>query len=171
MKHLVRGFSLILVTVVMIVMLVFGLLSVSSAGADYRLSTRASESQKIYYDLDASGEDTMAFCSDACEKAWAASLKDTNSQPDLVQFKSHLDSELKAGEAAKHFKYKMNDSSVTVESSISSTINGNYSLQAALLCDWNKKTGKPAFKITRWQFTVSGPKINSNQTINVWDGK
>ena len=51
-----KGFSFVLVTVVMIVMMVFGLLSLSTAGADFRLSQKNAQAQTIYYGLDSSGE-------------------------------------------------------------------------------------------------------------------
>ena len=51
-----KGFSFVLVTVVMIVMMVFGLLSLSTAGADFRLSQKNAQAQTIYYGLDNSGE-------------------------------------------------------------------------------------------------------------------
>jgi hypothetical protein len=64
-----KGFSFVLVTVVMVMMLVFGLLSLSSSGADLRLSRKAAAAQQIYYGLDSSGEQLSAACNGAAAAA------------------------------------------------------------------------------------------------------
>lgn len=65
-----KGFSFVLVTAVMVVMLVFGLLSLSGAGADLRQAKKAAETQEAYYGLDARGEQFLADCSGAAAEAW-----------------------------------------------------------------------------------------------------
>ncbi|MDR3645516.1 MAG: hypothetical protein P4M02_10625 [Clostridia bacterium] len=66
-----KGFSFVLVTVVMVMMLVFGLLSLSSAGADLRLSQKATTAQQVYYELDTQGEQLTAACGGASAGAWS----------------------------------------------------------------------------------------------------
>lgn len=67
-----KGFSFVLVTVVMIMMLVFGMLSLSSASADKRLSEKAVSAQETYYGLDSRGEELLAACGNAAANAQAA---------------------------------------------------------------------------------------------------
>lgn len=67
---LAKGFSFLLATVVMVMMLVFGLLSLSSAGAGLRLAQKAADTQKAYYELDTRGENLLAACGDAAADAW-----------------------------------------------------------------------------------------------------
>jgi len=64
-----KGFSFVLVTVVMVMMMVFGLLSLTSAGADMRLSKKAAATQQVYYELDSKGERLYASCADVAASA------------------------------------------------------------------------------------------------------
>lgn len=64
-----KGFSFVLVTVVMIVMLVFGLLSLSSSAANMRLANKSANAQTTYYDVDAKGEKLVEQCAQAAKKA------------------------------------------------------------------------------------------------------
>ena len=66
-----KGFSFVLVTVVMVMMLVFGLLSFSSAAADLRLSQKAAVAQQVYYALDSEGEQLYASCEGAAASSSA----------------------------------------------------------------------------------------------------
>ncbi|MDR3645411.1 MAG: hypothetical protein P4M02_10100 [Clostridia bacterium] len=68
-EQVAKGFSFVLVTVVMVMMMVFGLLSLTSAGADMRLSQKASITQQVYYELDAKGEQLYAACAGAAGQA------------------------------------------------------------------------------------------------------
>ena len=53
----------------MVMMMVFGLLSLSSAKADLRLSQKAVTAQKVYYELDGKGERLNAACAAAAASA------------------------------------------------------------------------------------------------------
>lgn len=64
-----KGFAFVLVTVVMVAMLAFGLLSLSGASADLRLARKAAQSQQKFYALDGDGERLAAACGDAAARA------------------------------------------------------------------------------------------------------
>ncbi len=64
-----KGFSFVLVAVVMAAMMAFGLLSLSGAAADLRLARKAAGSQQDYYTLDRAGEKLAASCADAAARA------------------------------------------------------------------------------------------------------
>lgn len=64
-----KGFSFVLVSVVMVVMMVFGLLSYASSAADMRLSQKSAQTQTIYYELDGKAEHLKAACEAAAQKA------------------------------------------------------------------------------------------------------
>lgn len=64
-----KGFSFVLVTVVMVMMVVFGLLSLSSSSADLRLAQKAASTQQIYYQLDSSGQLLAAACGGAAAQS------------------------------------------------------------------------------------------------------
>lgn len=64
-----KGFSFVLVCIVMVVMLVFGLISDSVSGADLRMSQKAVQNQQIYYGLDSSGEHILFDCATAVSSA------------------------------------------------------------------------------------------------------
>lgn len=66
-----KGFSFVLVTVVMIMMMVFGMLSLSSTKADLRLSEKAASAQQTYYGMDADGERLYSDCNGAASAAWS----------------------------------------------------------------------------------------------------
>lgn len=72
MAGLPKGFSFVLVTVVMSVMLAFGLLALSGAVADLRLAQKAARSQQDYYTLDRAAEQLTARCGDAAARAGQA---------------------------------------------------------------------------------------------------
>lgn len=65
-----KGFSFVLVTVVMIMMMVFGMLSLSSTKADLRLSEKAASAQQVYYGMDTDGERLYSDCNGAASAAW-----------------------------------------------------------------------------------------------------
>lgn len=64
-----KGFSFVLVSVVMVVMMVFGLLSYTSSAADMRLSQKSAQTQTIYYEVDGKAEHLKAACEAAAQKA------------------------------------------------------------------------------------------------------
>lgn len=64
-----KGFSFVLVCIVMVVMLVFGLISASVSGAGLRLSRKSVQAQQIYYDLDSRGEHILFACATAVTTA------------------------------------------------------------------------------------------------------
>ena len=59
-----------LVSVVMVMMMVFGMLSLSSASADLRLSQKAAAAQTTYYAVDTSATKLAGGCSQASKSAW-----------------------------------------------------------------------------------------------------
>lgn len=66
-----KGFSFILAAVVMVMMLVFGMLSLSSAAAGLRQARKAADEQSAYYELDTRGERLRALCDSAAAGAWS----------------------------------------------------------------------------------------------------
>ena len=155
----------------MVVMLVFGLLSVSGSGADLRLAQKASESQKIYYGLDSDGENLMAFCSGAAASAWdEAKAETSDGRTDYGLFRSKLEKKLKAGSTENHFTFRADNSGITVESSIRSKINENWALKVTLVCEKPKEGETPSFRIGEWKAAVGGTQVSS-PSIQVWDGK
>lgn len=69
MKQVAKGFSFVLVSVVMVMMTVFGLLSLTSARADLRLSQKAAAAQQVYYEMDSRAERLYAACRNASAAA------------------------------------------------------------------------------------------------------
>lgn len=78
-----KGFSFVLVTVVMIMMMVFGMLSLSSTKADLRLSRKAVSAQQVYYGMDTDGERLYSDCSGAAAAAWSLSETFAGGNPSL----------------------------------------------------------------------------------------
>jgi len=64
-----KGFSFILVSVVMTVMMIFGMLTLSGANAGLRLSQKAADTQRTYYRLDSRAETSLSECENAAGKA------------------------------------------------------------------------------------------------------
>jgi hypothetical protein len=213
-----KGFSFVLVCIVMVVMLVFGLISDSVSGADLRLSQKSVQTQQIYYDMDSTGERLLFSCATAVsaannsaklfisEQKYNSALPkdfysflvplaeqykkdDSSATESLLQkgvFFYYLDSQLALLKSSDGITYKMDQAAlqaflsgndkgnaviVTVQKTISSSIDSKYVLNISLSCTYPVNDRAPTFTVVKWSDFVNGASINDNQKVNVWDGK
>lgn len=166
-----KGFSFVLVSVVMVMMTVFGMLSLSGAQADYRLSQRSAAAQTAYYGMDSAETKLLAGCEAACSAAGKDAQAAGGAAASEEAYFASLNKRLSALDAKAYGLDSITLTRGSGGTAVTAVAKGGKnqasSLTAVLVCEWSAQ-GTPQIRVTKWQAAVSGAEIKDDKKIKVF---
>lgn len=157
-----KGSSTVLISLFLLTLLVFAVLSIAASASELKLARRNAETNKIYYSLDAEGKRFLYEVKSAVKDA-LISMEDN---PEL--FYSYLESNL--GSDIKYIR-SQEDSTMTIERTIILEVNSyDRHLQIKILVNQptNESNTNDICSIIEWRLWHE--PFEYKNTIDLWEG-